>query len=591
MKSKMEYSAHKLPQALLESKSHLVILLDKAGGLLLGNSLFDNVFSKNGSIKSGTSVLDYVSSNDHVPLSKLLESFTSRKKGVSKIAVYHHTANKEVLQVDWEFSLLSSEQKNSPILGLGQVNSNHDLDKESNVFKEALNKLKSGILIQDDESKIIYSNEKASKLLGVSTKSLHGKNVTELKLNIINKKGEPLSLADLPSQKVLKSGNPVTEFVLGVLNPNTNERVWLEVSSSLFFESSNNQNRIIHVFEDVSALIEAKDKTLKIEDRLETMMDYAPMVIFMKDLEGQYLFFNKMYRDFMDRDLEPGMTDYDIFEKDFADWCRERDVEVTREDKILSFEHHVKDQIFFETKFPIKDRDGKVYALGGFSQNITEQKEKEEKLTQTLKEKKVLLAEVHHRVKNNLAIVTTLLELEGMQVTDLMKLPFQRSINRIHSIALVHELMYQAEDLSFINIKEYFEDLIPLIQRTMEPGDNVEVNNQLEDCTVNINQAIPLGLLVNELITNSFKYAFPENMEGVISINMKIEQDDLIFTYKDNGVGFKDATYFEKPTTFGMELVHSQLKQLGADFDVNLDNRFELIFRFKPKEKGAHGNI
>ncbi|HBX65660.1 MAG TPA: hypothetical protein DEG32_05725, partial [Balneolaceae bacterium] len=118
--------------------------------------------------------------------------------------------------------------------------------------------------------------------------------------------------------------------------------------------------------------------------------------------------------------------------------------------------------------------------------------------------------EIHHRVKNNLAIVSGLLELQSMEVEDPIKIPLKRSINRIQSIAMVHELMYQTEQLSSVNLKNYLDKLIPGIYRTMQSDKEIKINQNVQNCKVNINQAIPLGLLMNELLTNSFKYAFQE---------------------------------------------------------------------------------
>lgn len=218
-------------------------------------------------------------------------------------------------------------------------------------------------------------------------------------------------------------------------------------------------------------------------------------------------------------------------------------------------------------------------------------REQGEVLKNTLKEKTTLLAEIHHRVKNNLAIVSGLLELQSMKVDAEHKLPLQRSINRIQSIAMVHELMYQTEMLSSVNVKNYLDELIPAIQRTMQTINNVEINIELEDYQLNINQAIPLGLLMNELLTNSFKYAFLKTFNGRIDIKMTAEGDFLTYTYRDNGPGFKEGRNFYNSPSLGLSLINAQLEQLNAEFTVETKGRFELNFKFKVRERGPHSNM
>lgn len=240
---------------------------------------------------------------------------------------------------------------------------------------------------------------------------------------------------------------------------------------------------------------------------------------------------------------------------------------------------------------PLLDKEGRVLRVATTFIDISPRKDQEEVLKEALKEKTTLLAEIHHRVKNNLAIVSGLLELQSMEVDLEHKLPLQRSINRIHSIAMVHELMYETERLSSVNIKHYLDQLIPAIQRTMQTKNEVKINLELEEYQLNINQAIPLGLLFNELLTNSFKYAFLKTFEGKIDILMEAVDKRLKITYKDNGPGFTKGKDFSKTPSLGLSLIHAQLDQLHADYDVETNGKFELKFEFNISERGPHSNI
>ena len=176
---------------------------------------------------------------------------------------------------------------------------------------------------------------------------------------------------------------------------------------------------------------------------------------------------------------------------------------------------------------PIKDANDKVEGVTVFSVDITKRVVAEKSVEQSLQEKTTLLAEIHHRVKNNLAIVSGLLQLQKAEVADAqLSAIFDQSINRIISIAMVHELMYNTKDLSSINVHEYLDKLIPAISATMQSDiHSVDFKIEVEDYRININQAIPLGLLLNELITNSFKYAFTGREKNAITILLWIEEE------------------------------------------------------------------
>lgn len=240
---------------------------------------------------------------------------------------------------------------------------------------------------------------------------------------------------------------------------------------------------------------------------------------------------------------------------------------------------------------PQLDSDGNLVRVIATFIDISQRKKQEEILKDALKEKTTLLSEIHHRVKNNLAIVSGLLELQSMEMDNENKLPLQRSINRIQSIAMVHELMYQTEKLSSVNIKHYLEQLIPAIHRTMQTKSDVQINLDMQDYMLNINQAIPLGLLMNELLTNSFKYAFLKIFDGKIDIKIAVKGDNLLVVYEDNGPGFKPGNDFYNSSSLGLSLIHAQLEQLHADFKVVTEGRFALEFTFQISGRGSHSNI
>lgn len=216
--------------------------------------------------------------------------------------------------------------------------------------------------------------------------------------------------------------------------------------------------------------------------------------------------------------------------------------------------------------------EGRQVAIYGMYVDITERKSSEKLLQRSLKEKEILLAEVHHRVKNNLAIVSGLLQLQTFNVEEdeQLKKHLQDSQLRIHSMAIVHEMLYQSETLSEIEVSRYMTKLAEVISDTLQPDNkNIEVVTDADDIMLNVNQAIPCALIVNELITNAFEYAFKGRKEGKITIHVHQQGKKILTEVRDNGIGLPGDFKQKKQNSLGIYLVNTLGEQLEADVNVD----------------------
>jgi len=216
--------------------------------------------------------------------------------------------------------------------------------------------------------------------------------------------------------------------------------------------------------------------------------------------------------------------------------------------------------------------EGRQVAIYGMYVDITERKSSEKLLQRSLKEKEILLAEVHHRVKNNLAIVSGLLQLQTFNVEEdeTLKKHLQDSQLRIHSMAIVHEMLYQSETLSEIEVSRYMTKLAEVISDTLQPDNkNIEVVTDADDIMLNVNQAIPCALIVNELITNAFEYAFEGRDQGKISINVHQQGKKILTEVRDDGIGLPKDFDSKKQNSLGIYLVNTLGEQLEADVNVD----------------------
>jgi len=218
---------------------------------------------------------------------------------------------------------------------------------------------------------------------------------------------------------------------------------------------------------------------------------------------------------------------------------------------------------------------------------IAERKLVEEALNKSIKEKDVLLKEIHHRVKNNLQIVSSLLSLQSQYVNEPGSVElFKESQSRIISMALIHEKLYQTGDLTRINLSEYANELIGDLFRSYSVNTHL-MKYQIESKNIllDINTAIPCGLIINELVTNSIKHAFPDNRSGEIKIDIQCHDGNCILKIADNGVGFPDDLDINDVKTLGLQLVTSLTKQL--DGTIKLDREGGTCFTIKFNESGC----
>ncbi|HKK44160.1 MAG TPA: PAS domain S-box protein [Balneolaceae bacterium] len=215
--------------------------------------------------------------------------------------------------------------------------------------------------------------------------------------------------------------------------------------------------------------------------------------------------------------------------------------------------------------------DDEPIAGFGIYVDITEQKEYERKLQESVKEKQVLLEEIHHRVKNNLAIVSGLLQMQVLSVDDVRLTNFlQVSQLRIQSMAIVHEMLYQSKNLSEIQMDRYVERLVEQIADTLNPQhQDIEVHIESDKFVLNINQAIPCALIINELVTNSFEFAFEDRSMGTIEVLVSQKDDVIEVEERDDGRGLPDNFDEMRKTSLGMSLIENLTKQLGTKININ----------------------
>ena len=341
--------------------------------------------------------------------------------------------------------------------------------------------------------------------------------------------------------------------------------------------------------EDITERKRAEQVLEESERRFRTIIETAQEAIFLKDRDLRYTLVNPAMAALFGAPAADliGRTDAELFGREdavgiAADDRRVLAGEIVREERSRSVQG--KTYIFSITKVPMRNETGETTGICGIAHDMTERKQMEEALRLSLQEKEVLLKEIHHRVKNNMQVISSLISLQSRHLTDKAAIEmFRESQQRIRSMALVHEKLYQSKDLSRIDFSKYIESLIMFLFHSYRVNsDLVRMKTEVRDVLLDINSAIPCGLIINELVMNALKHAFPEGRKGEIIVSLRASGDDrFTLSVSDDGVGFPEGIDFHKTETLGMQLVTMLVEQLDGTISLERKprTRFEVVFR------------
>ena len=306
---------------------------------------------------------------------------------------------------------------------------------------------------------------------------------------------------------------------------------------------------------------------------MQQLLDSIPIPVYYKDIGGVYLGSNVAFEALMGmpRSEIVGKTVYDVLPKERADIHHEADLALLRHPGVKIYEERgiygdseSRDIIFNKATFV--DADNRMAGIVSALIDITERKRAEEKIRASLVEKEILLKEVHHRVKNNMQIVSSLLELQSDSIPDeRSRACLRESQDRIRSMALIHESLYQSKNFASIDLGEYISDLSQyLFNSYAVESERVSLNVDAGNIYIDINRAVPCGLIINELISNSLKHGFPDGRSGEISVRVSSEGGRITLEVADTGIGMPAGLDTRNTETLGLQLVNLLAKQLSG---------------------------
>lgn len=343
-------------------------------------------------------------------------------------------------------------------------------------------------------------------------------------------------------------------------------------------------------YENLEKTIQQRTRELtKKERKFRSLAEVSPVGIFRTDKNGGCLYVNRLWTEMT------GLSFVDSMGRGWILAIHEED----RDSVVPLWEKSIRGTARFKHEFRFKgpegsviwalvqaapeiDESGQLTGYVGTVTDITGRVESEERIKESLLEKEVLIQELYHRTKNNMQVISSFLQLQLLFREDEIFVPvFNDVISRIETMSLVHQKLYQSKNLSRINIREYIEELVPLIMSYHNSSScNIKPVLEIEDKDFLIDIATPLGLVINELLSNTFKHAFPDSKNGEVMISLRSnESGSIVVIISDNGMGLPEGFTIESCKSLGLATVVNIIeKQLSGDIEfVNSDGLTVLI--------------
>lgn len=440
-------------------------------------------------------------------------------------------------------------------------------EKELRITFEAMG---DAVIVLTPEGQVRDINQKALDLLGYQKQEMVNKDITSFLFLIQSDSRVRVTYPFLSNSELLLETKRRNELM--IISRNGRETNVTETVSPIL-DANKNLSGIIIVFREnpeTPVLVPPKDS----ESLYAKVFQLSPIAMAISTIkEGTYL------------DINPAMETIFQFEKEkvigrrtdeFKAWSNPEQIQR------LNAVYQQNGRLAGE-RMSVKHPDGKHYEVLVFSQamdisgerfvlwinlDVTKILDIEGRLAKSLEEKDVLLKELQHRVKNTLAIISGLLNLESFKVeNELAKQSFLNAQSRIMSMSKVYENLYQSEDLESVDLRKYIEDLVYSLHDifVLNPS-KIKFDVKLDDIRLDLKRTLPLGLILNELLTNALKYAYPNDASGDIRIQLSQSNDHIQLTVGDDGVGLPESVNIEKGNHFGYELIRSLTSQLKGVF-------------------------
>jgi len=454
-------------------------------------------------------------------------------------------------------------------------------EKYRNLFDNA----NDAIVVTDTQDRILSWNKSAESIFGWNEEELAEKNL----FDVVVPKRLHTRLNNIKNDVI--SGSRTRGFDLINMHKNGNE---IDVSMTLspLLDSDNKIIGMSSIIRDITQRKLAEEALRKSEEKFRSLIENSTDIITILGEAGIIYYlspsiersFGYNTQELIGKNISEIIHPDDLqhFNDDFMEKIKNPNITSSIE---VRARHKDNSWRILESIGKMLPHDLVVKGVVLNSRDITERKQAEEQIRSSLHEKEVLLREVHHRVKNNMQIISSLLRLQSDFSKDKNIIEmFNESRNRIISMSLIHEKLYQSKDFTKIDLKGYIVDLVNgLFQSYGVNMNKIVLNINVENIPLGIDSAIPCGLIINELVTNSLKHAFPGDRKGEVRVILHLTQDNMIeLVVGDNGIGLPENLDIKNIKSLGLHLVPMLAEnQLMGSLDINNNNGTEFIIKFR----------
>ena len=391
---------------------------------------------------------------------------------------------------------------------------------------------------------------------------------------------------------VLESIKKDEGFASEIVNKKKNNSLFITyLSASILKDDDGNAVGSMGVSRDITALKKAEEELKLSEERHRAIYDQAYIGIARIAKIGRFLLVNERLCQMLGYSAEEmyRQTFYDLtlteeVEDSLKNWDSLLSGEIDNFSREQTYLHKNGDHISTNvTVSLVRDTKGNPNYYVAVFEEITERKAQERALKESLAEKEILLKEVHHRVKNNMQVITSILNLQSAYINDEGALQMlKESQDRIKSMSLIHESLYQSNILSQVNISEYVTNICKnLYHSYLRPEGGIQLDFDMDEVHLNLDTSIPCGLILNELMSNAMKYAFTGLDEGKITVGLRRKEERFVLSVEDNGVGLPDGFVIEESDSLGLQLVSTLVTQIGGELVIHSKEPTKFTIDFK----------
>ncbi|HET7152482.1 MAG TPA: PAS domain S-box protein [Candidatus Kapabacteria bacterium] len=558
-------------RVLLDTMSELLAVTDRVGTVVFSNETFRNVIGIRSGNERRQMLWDFMAYDDSV------KAFMAKER--------HADAPLRSMNLETEYK--TSEGRTFPVLLsvtdvhdreelAGFVFLAHDITERKHTEdalheayqfnQQVISSAGEGIVVYDKQLQYVVWNSYMEKLTGLAAPEVLGKHSSDVFPDWESSHADGLLYKSLTGQRTTTAETP---FHI----PSTKHAGYITAAYEPLRDAHGEVIGVIGVINDITERKKTEQQLFRTQSRLSTILDHLPGVVFY-ETDGNTEFMSDNIYSLTGHPKDSSLNKRDVFftyihPEDWEHYKKRMDEWIAgdRSQALSSqfrFRHADGQYIWLEDYMVnIPSKDGQRY-ISGVIIDITKNKTHEQEIKKSLDEKTILLKEVHHRVKNNLQIITSLLNLQAGYITDKEALAlFLESQSRVKSMALIHENLYQSNDLANIDFHEYVCSLAAFLTQSYGHPGNITLDIDVKNIYLSIDIAIPCGLIVNELVSNAFKYAFRGRDGGTIRINLEEHTGDTyILCVADNGAGFPENINFRDTTTLGLQLVTALTSQL-----------------------------